>query len=377
MPTHRVVSIDELSQYLHLPEKAVAKELGICLTSLKKLCRQHGITRWPYRKLKSLDKKLAKAESGAGGDEDPEAQKARAEEIRKEKMAVAFSYGIKPGKETAAGADSGEKVAEDDSTESGSATPPADVSDMLSVEGMLVAEIAKAVSNPKKQPQAEGALASPTCVLAKSVPHVWPAHAHGSRDSPTSIPTPPGDEPFDTMGEEADVDLLADAENVIASTALMEDSRMSASISWEAPSLDDAVVEPAGDCDGDTPPNCNTPASLSSAPDFPADTSTSPGKKKAGDKKALAAKGGAPGRYSIPRSLPSRPGSQRRVRTALALYQYQGSLRCTCSAYSKRHCRTTLCACTLHTVRDAVALLCVRACVNLCACMRKFACVHV
>ena len=77
MPTHRVVSIDELSQYLHLPEKAVAKELGICLTSLKKLCRQHGITRWPYRKLKSLDKKLAKAESGAGGDEDPEAQKAR------------------------------------------------------------------------------------------------------------------------------------------------------------------------------------------------------------------------------------------------------------------------------------------------------------
>ena len=123
---------------------------------------------------------------------------------------------------------------------------------------------------------------------------------------------------------EADVDLLADAENVIASTALMEDSRMSASISWEAPSLDDAVVEPAGDCDGDTPPNCNTPASLSSAPDFPAGTSTSPGKKKAGDKKALAAKGGAPGRYSIPRSLPSLPGSQRRVRTALALYQYQG-----------------------------------------------------
>ena len=28
MPTHRVVSIDEMSQYLHLPEKAVAKELG-------------------------------------------------------------------------------------------------------------------------------------------------------------------------------------------------------------------------------------------------------------------------------------------------------------------------------------------------------------
>jgi len=44
--------MEELTQYLHLPEKTVAKELGICLTSLKKLCRQHGITRWPYRKVR-------------------------------------------------------------------------------------------------------------------------------------------------------------------------------------------------------------------------------------------------------------------------------------------------------------------------------------
>ena len=34
--------------------------------------------------------------------------------------------------------------------------------------------------------------------------------------------------------------------HVMASTALMEDSRMSACISWEAPSLDDSVVEPSG-----------------------------------------------------------------------------------------------------------------------------------
>jgi hypothetical protein len=52
--------LEELSSHFQLPEKAVAKKLGVCLTSLKKLCRQHGIHRWPYRKLKSIEKKLEK-----------------------------------------------------------------------------------------------------------------------------------------------------------------------------------------------------------------------------------------------------------------------------------------------------------------------------
>eukprot|EP00961_Rhodomonas_salina_P136567 1837317-Rhodomonas_salina.1 len=52
-----------------MPEKAVAKHLGICLTSLKKICRQNGIHRWPYRKVKSMDKKLRKLEhSGASSE---------------------------------------------------------------------------------------------------------------------------------------------------------------------------------------------------------------------------------------------------------------------------------------------------------------------
>ena len=36
---NKKVKLDVLSKYFHLPEKAVATELGICLTSLKKLCR--------------------------------------------------------------------------------------------------------------------------------------------------------------------------------------------------------------------------------------------------------------------------------------------------------------------------------------------------
>lgn len=65
MPLHNAaeLSMQELSKFFSMPEKAVAKELGICLTSLKKICRQNGINRWPYRKIKSLDKKLRKLDA--------------------------------------------------------------------------------------------------------------------------------------------------------------------------------------------------------------------------------------------------------------------------------------------------------------------------
>ena len=42
----------DLSKYFQMPEKEVAKKLGMCLTSLKKICRQNGINRWPYRKVR-------------------------------------------------------------------------------------------------------------------------------------------------------------------------------------------------------------------------------------------------------------------------------------------------------------------------------------
>lgn len=40
-----------LSKYFHLPIVDASKELGMCTTMLKKLCRRCGITRWPYRKV--------------------------------------------------------------------------------------------------------------------------------------------------------------------------------------------------------------------------------------------------------------------------------------------------------------------------------------
>jgi len=49
------IGFEELAPYFHLPINQVSKELGICATVLKKICRKNGIPRWPHRKIKSLD----------------------------------------------------------------------------------------------------------------------------------------------------------------------------------------------------------------------------------------------------------------------------------------------------------------------------------
>lgn len=55
MPSSHLSSItlEVLSSLFVYSEKEAAKILGICLTTLKKASRKHGIDRWPYRKIKS------------------------------------------------------------------------------------------------------------------------------------------------------------------------------------------------------------------------------------------------------------------------------------------------------------------------------------
>ena len=53
-PAHQL-SYADISKYFHLPIVEAAKEMNICTSLLKKVCRANGIQRWPYRKLKSLE----------------------------------------------------------------------------------------------------------------------------------------------------------------------------------------------------------------------------------------------------------------------------------------------------------------------------------
>merc|ERR1711959_144790 len=52
-----------LEDHFHLPMAEVAKKYGVCITYFKKVCRSHGVQRWPYRQMRSSIRKGTDDES--------------------------------------------------------------------------------------------------------------------------------------------------------------------------------------------------------------------------------------------------------------------------------------------------------------------------
>ncbi|XP_009608942.1 uncharacterized protein [Nicotiana tomentosiformis] len=71
--------LKDFAGYLHLPIEIAAKKLNICPTVMKKVCRRDGLLRWPYRKIKSIKRKISKREKSLSSSDVEERASAKAE----------------------------------------------------------------------------------------------------------------------------------------------------------------------------------------------------------------------------------------------------------------------------------------------------------
>nr|CCA22055.1 conserved hypothetical protein [Albugo laibachii Nc14] len=79
-------TLNELRPFFNKPMTVVAKELGVCITLMKKICRKNGLNRWPHRRIRSIINQITSLEALAGNPININRKRiqARIQKLRKE-----------------------------------------------------------------------------------------------------------------------------------------------------------------------------------------------------------------------------------------------------------------------------------------------------
>uniref|UniRef100_A0A9I9DDV7 RWP-RK domain-containing protein n=1 Tax=Cucumis melo TaxID=3656 RepID=A0A9I9DDV7_CUCME len=90
------MTVNDLKEYLHLPISEAAKKMNLCLTVVKKICRRSGLRRWPYRKVKSYQRKMGALGTRLRSRDAETRARAEAEMERLRQELAQFCAGIVP-----------------------------------------------------------------------------------------------------------------------------------------------------------------------------------------------------------------------------------------------------------------------------------------
>ncbi|RLN89837.1 hypothetical protein BBJ28_00004069 [Nothophytophthora sp. Chile5] len=84
------LTLNELRPHFNKPMAVVAKELGVCITLMKKICRRNGLVRWPHRRIRSLVNRITSLQVLAGNATGAERKRFQAQiaGLREELSAV-------------------------------------------------------------------------------------------------------------------------------------------------------------------------------------------------------------------------------------------------------------------------------------------------
>ncbi|XP_065851506.1 uncharacterized protein [Euphorbia lathyris] len=90
----RRMTLDDFKDYFHLPMGQASRQMNLCITVLKKICRKYGLYRWPYRKIKPLRRQILELRTILSSNDAEERAKAEAEaEIHKLEQEISHICG--------------------------------------------------------------------------------------------------------------------------------------------------------------------------------------------------------------------------------------------------------------------------------------------